>query len=240
MKVASFSILTILVGIINYSAAMEATEDELIHNLLAKVRSMEAQVMTSSNIRNTREVKDLPIAAADSKPSAVTYIRWGNSTCEYGATTMYSGYAAGGYYTHSGSPANLLCLPPDPQYYSPSSSGSQYIYGVEYDIGGVNNQADDRNMPCALCLAVGRSAMVMIPSHYECPVEWHKEYDGYIMRKYYNYEGSSMYNCVDKSLEQIPGSGGNQHGHEIRTVYTVCGNYFPCSSTEVTCVVCTM
>ena len=42
----------------------------------------------------------------------------------------------------------------------------------------------DHNMPCTLCLAVGRSTMVMIPSHYECPAEWYKEYDGYIMRKY--------------------------------------------------------
>ena len=110
-----------------------------------------------------------------------------------------------------------------------------YIYGVEYDIVGVNNKADDRNMPCALCLAVGRSTMVMIPTHYECSIGWHKEYDGYIMTKYYKYEGSSMYNCVNKSLEQIPRSSGNQYGHEIRTVYTVCSHYFPCSSTEGIC-----
>ena len=240
MKLASIFMLMLLVSIAKYNVAIDTAEDKLINSLLAKVRSMEAQVMSSSNIRNTREVKDLPIAAADSKSSAVTYIRWGNSTCEYGATTMYSGYAAGGYYNHKGSPANLLCLPPNPQYYSPSSSGSQYIYGVEYEISGVNSHAQDRNMPCALCLAVGRSATVMIPSHYECPVDWHKEYDGYIMRKYHGHEGSSMYNCVDKSLEQIPGSGGSQGGHEIYTVYAPCGYYIPCSGTEVTCVVCTM
>ena len=59
---------------------------------------------------------------------------------------------------------------------SPSSSGNTYIYGVEYEISGVNNHADDHNMPCALCLAVGRSTMVMIPSHYECPAGQYKEY----------------------------------------------------------------
>ena len=247
MKVAIIIVVGLLVSMAYHSAAiMGGTEDELIHSLLAKVRSMEAQVMSShltrsrDEIRGKREVKDLPKAAQEYKPKAVTYIRWGNSICEHGATTMYSGYAAGGYYTHKGSPANLLCLPPDPQYYSSSSSGSQYIYGVEYDIGGVNNQAHDRNMPCALCLMIGRSTMVMIPTHYECPVGWHKEYDGYIMTKYYKYEGSSMYNCVDKSLEQIPGSGSSNRGHEIRTVDTVCGHYFPCSSTEATCVVCTI
>ena len=233
-------IVVLLVSVANFGAAVETAEDELIHSLLAKVRNMEAEVMTDPEIRSKRQVKDPPVAAKYSGASAVSYIRWGNSTCGPEATTMYSGYAAGGYYTHKGSPANLLCLPPDPQYYSRSSSGSTYIYGVEYQISGVNNHADDRNMPCALCLAVGRSAMVMIPSHYECPAGWYKEYDGYIMRKYYNSEGSSMYNCIDKNLEQIPGSGGNQAGHEIYTVYAVCGHYFPCSSTEVTCVVCTM
>ena len=240
MKLACVGLLMLLVSLVKYTVAMEETEDELIHSLFARMRSIETQVMASSNLRSAREVKNPPKPSQDYKPKAVTYIRWGNSTCEYGSTTMYSGYAAGGYYTHKGSPANLLCLPPDPQYYSSSSSGSNYIYGVEYEISGVNNQADDRNMPCALCLAVGRSAMVMIPTRYECPVGWHKEYDGYIMRKYYNYEGSSMYNCVDKSLEQIPGSGGHQYGHVIRTVYTVCGYYFPCRSTEATCVVCTI
>ena len=240
MKLTTISIVVLLVSVANFGAAVETAEDELIHSLLAKVRNMEAEVMTDPEIRSKRQVKDPPVAAKYSGASAVSYIRWGNSTCGPEATTMYSGYAAGGYRTQKGSPANLLCLPPDPQYYDPSSSGSQYLYGVEYEISGVNDHAYDRNMPCALCLAVGRSAMVMIPSHYECPAGWYKEYDGYIMTKYYNYEGSSMYNCVDKNLEQIPGSGGSQEGHEIHTVYAECGYYFPCSSTEVTCVVCTI
>ena len=92
---------------------------------------------------------------------------------------MYSGFAGGGHHGHKGSPANMLCLPPDPQYYSSSSSGSQFIYGVEYEtmISGVNNHARDRNMPCALCKVTGRSTTVMIPSHYECPVGWRKELD---------------------------------------------------------------
>ena len=171
-------------------------------------------------------------------PNVVTYIKWGNSTCEYGADTIYSGYAGGGYYNHKGSPANMLCLPPDPQYYSRSSTGSQYIYGVEYEIGGVNSHANERNMPCALCKVTGRSTTVMIPSHYECPQGWRKEYSGYIMAGYHGNDGSSMYNCIDKSLEQIPGSGGDNHGHELYTVRAQCGYYIPCSSTELTCVVC--
>ena len=64
------------------------------------------------------------------------------------------------------------------------------------------------------------------------------EYNGYIMMKPYSTEGSSMYHCVDKGLEQISGSAGNEEAHQLYTTYAVCGYYFPCSSTELTCVVC--
>ena len=246
-------IVIILIGIF-FTKASETNDEDinspLVSYLLAKIQRLESKLSVNGNIRSTRQVEQKRSVVANEtavknkdstekcSPSTVTYIRWGNSTCEYGADTMYSGFAGGGHFTHKGSPANMLCLPPDPQYYSRTSSGSQYIYGVEYEIGGVNSHADQRNMPCALCKVTGRSTTVMIPSHYECPVGWRKEYNGYIMAGHYTQEGSSMYNCIDESLEQIPGSGGNQNPHRLFTVYAVCGHYFPCSSTELTCVVC--
>ena len=246
-------IVIILVGIF-FSEALETSDEDmnspLISYLLAKIQRLESKLSVNGNIRSSRQVEQKRSVVANEtavkddnsaekcSPNTVTYIRWGNSTCEYEADTMYSGFVGGGHHGHKGSPANLLCLPPDPQYYSRSSSGSQYIYGVEYEISGVNSHAHDRNMPCALCKVTGRSTTVMIPSHYECPVGWRKEYNGYIMAGGYNQEGSTMYNCIDKSLEQIPGSGSNQNPHLLYTVYAVCGHYFPCSSTELTCVVC--
>ena len=91
---------------------------------------------------------------------------------------MYSGYAAGGCYTaytYKGSPENLLCQIHNTTVL-PLVETLSYIYGVEYEISGENNHADDHNMPFALCLAVGRSTMVMIPLHYECPAGWKKDY----------------------------------------------------------------
>ena len=252
MKVISV-IVIILVGFFFTKAAEtndEDTNSPLVSDLLAKIQRLESKLSATTNSRNTRQVEQKRSVVANEtaiengdktgkcSPNTVTYIRWGNSTCEYGADTMYSGFAGGGRNSHKGSPANMLCLPPDPQYYSSSSSGSQYIYGVEYEISGVNSHANDRNIPCALCKVTGRSTTVMIPSHYECPVGWRKEYNGYIMAGHYNQEGSTMYNCIDKSLEQISGSGGNENPHSLYTVYAVCGHYFPCSSTEMTCVVC--
>jgi len=247
MKLTTVTII-VLLGI-SFTRAEDVTDEEtsspLVSYLLAKIQRLESKLAANNN-RNIRQVEQKRSATNESTsaakkcpPSVVTYIRWGNSTCEYGADTMYSGYAAGGYYSHKGSPANMLCLPPDPEYYSRSSSGSQYIYGVEYEISGVNSQADQRNMPCALCKVTGRSTMVMIPSHYECPQGWRKEYNGYIMAGHYNQDGSTMYDCIDKSLEQIPGSGSNSNGHLLYTIRAECGYFMPCSSTELTCVVCT-
>ena len=81
--------------------------------------------MVRPNIRNTRQTTEKPtkppVVAAENKqcncpPSVVTYIRWGNSTCPYGADTIYSGIAAGSLWQTTGAAVDPLCLPPDPQY----------------------------------------------------------------------------------------------------------------------------
>ena len=77
MKMTIVGAVLLLVSVADYSAAVETAEDEIIHSLLAKVRSMEAEVMTSSDIRSRRQVKDPPVAAKYSGASAVSYIRWG-------------------------------------------------------------------------------------------------------------------------------------------------------------------
>ncbi|XP_065902332.1 short-chain collagen C4-like [Dysidea avara] len=93
-------------------------------------------------------------------------------------------------------------------------------------------------MPCSLCEATGRSSKIMIPSHYVCPDGWHKEYNGYSMAGHYNQEGSSMYYCIDKNLEQIPSSGDAENVQLFYTVRTT-GSYVPGDGYALPCVVCT-
>ena len=139
-------------------------------------------MMVRPNVRNTRQTKDKPTKApviADNKqcncpPSVVTCIRWGNSTCPYGADTIYSGLVAGSYYSHEGDAGDPLFLPPDPQYYSLYHDGYQdfgLLYGVEYQQRSSSpiNHADNRNVPCALCQVYGRNNKIIIPTYYECP-----------------------------------------------------------------------
>ena len=121
-------ILSIFI-VIFLTDAMEVTDEDinspLVSYMLAKLQRLESKIMVRPNIRNTRQTTDKPtkqpVVATDNKQcncqsNVVTYIRWGNSTCPYGADTIYSGVVAGSHYTHEGAAVDPLCLPPNPQY----------------------------------------------------------------------------------------------------------------------------
>ena len=249
MKIKIIYILLLFLFIL-LTDAVEVTDDvnsPLVSYLLAKVQRLEAKMMAKPNVRNTREVEkrsvDINTSADDKKTKdcpqpVVTYIRWGNTTCPYGANTIYKGVAAGGRYDHEVSPSNLMCLPSNPMRYSNGQGGSTTAYAVEYRVSGAINHADGRNMPCALCEATGRGDKIMIPSHYVCPGGWHKEYNGYIMAGHHGHKGGSMYYCIDENLEQVPGSGGSE---TVQLFYTVraSGSYVPHDGYALSCVVCT-
>ena len=177
-------------SVIFLTDAMEVADDDinspLISYLLAKVQRLEARMMTKPNLKNTREVEkrsvDTNTSADDKKTKycpqqVVTYIRWGNKTCPYGANTIYQGVAVGGYF-NSHSPSNMMCLPPTWMTYSNDAGAQQPVYAVEYHVSGAIDHAYLHNMPCALCEATGRGDKIMIPSHYVYPDSWHKEYNG--------------------------------------------------------------
>ena len=129
---------------------MEVTDEDinspLVFYLLAKVQRLEAKMMAKPNVRNAREVEkrfvDTNTSADDKKTKdcpqqVVTYIRWGNTTCPYGANTIYKGVAVGGHYNDQVSPYNLMCLPPNPMRYSNGQAGDGVAYAVEYRVGQV-------------------------------------------------------------------------------------------------------
>jgi len=241
--------ILILACLIFLTDALDVTTEDidspLVSYLLAKVQKLEAKMMNKEiNVRTTRDVEERSVnTSEDNKktkgcPQVVSYIRWGNTTCPYGANTLYKGTAVGGHYNHKGAPSNLMCLPPNPMRYSNNQQGDTIAYAVEYRSGGPINHALHRNMPCSLCEATGRSTNIMIPSHYVCPDDWHKEYNGYIMAGHHNHEGSSMYYCIDKNLEQIPSSGDSE---SVQLFYTVraFGPHVPNDGYALSCVVCT-
>ena len=136
------------------------------------------------------------------------------------------------------SPSNIMCLPPNPMRYSSNQLGDGVAYTVEYRVSGPIDHAQHRNMPCSLCEATGRDDIIMIPSHYVCPDGWNNEYNGYIMAGYHTHKGGSMYYCIDKDLEQVPGSGGADNVQSFYTV-RVSGPYVPTDGYALSCVECT-
>jgi len=144
-------------------------------------------------------------------------------------------------YEHVGAAVDPLCLPHDPQYllYQSGYQGYAYLYGAEYQATGPFDQSLDRNVPCSVCEVNGHTSQLMIPSHYECPPDWTREYYGYLMAGHHGNAAATQYTCMDRSLAQISGSGGNTNGYLFYTVEAHCNHFIPCSDKEVTCVVCT-
>ena len=177
----------------------------------------------------------------------VTYVRWGKSTCPSGRQALYSGRAAGAFYSDSGGGGNNLCLPDSPQYtlsYSPGSQRFNEIHGAEYE-GPVRTSSQNYNIPCALCSVSTRGNVVMIPARTSCPSGWTEEYEGYLMSEatFWAGRGRTSYVCVDEDQATVPGSGTNRDGAVFYHVEANCTHGIPCppynNYQELTCVVCT-
>ena len=210
-------------------------------------QQMESQVMAKSITKKLRRATTkAPVAdnkQCNCSPGAVSYFRWGNSTCSIGADLIYSGVVGGSHSGHSGAAVDPLCLHPDPQYllYQDGYQGHVYVYGAEYQINSKSplNNANDCNVPCALCSVYGRTTVITIPSRIECPPGWRREYYGYLMAGYRSQNAATQFTCMDKHLQQIPGSGDDSEGYLFYTAETQCNQHIPCSDKELTCVVCT-
>ena len=181
--------------------------------------------------------------------SGVTYTRWGRTTCpsDQGTEVLYSGRAAGSPLQNSGGGANYICLPEDPDYL-PFQSGVQgysHVTGVQYAFYSVPglSYTDTCHAPCAVCYTPSRSAEVMIPANTQCPGNWTVEYVGYLMSEWKGRSSRTMFVCVDKDPEIIPGlCGVNPPNIPFHLVEAHC-NLLPCppydAEKELACVVCT-
>ena len=185
---------------------------------------------------------------------AQTYVRWGRTTCPVNQSTelVYSGRAGGSWYSQTGGGTNYLCMPDDPDYlqYAAGAQGASLVYGVEYyPYSGqpfhVQPNVQYHNVPCAVCMAVSRCSLLMIPAKTQCPTSWTREYVGYLMSGRQDHALPNTYECVDKDAESVPGLNGIGWGSGSGIIYHVeasC-NGMACppydEEKELTCVVCT-
>ena len=187
-----------------------------------------------------------PAGPPGPRSGGVTYVRWGKSSCPNvtGTELIYAGRTAGTFHNKPGGGSNYLCLPDEPQYtlrYRPGSQRYSEIYGTEYQYPVTGSH--DHNVPCAVCFASTREAVLMIPARTSCPTGWTMEYYGYLMS---TYQGSNHYRtsfeCVDKDPDSVHGSGANIHGAVFYHVEANC-NGIACppynNYKELNCAVCT-
>ena len=179
------------------------------------------------------------------RSGGVVYTRWGSSSCPNvpGTTLVYAGRTGGTHFTHTGGGANHLCVPPDPRATLRFTAGVRdhsYLWGSEYQFPLAGGH--DTNVPCAVCLAASRETVLMIPAKTDCPTAWTREYYGYVMTEHRTHH-RSMFECVDRSQEAIPGSHANVNGALFYHVEVHCDG-LPCPpynpQRELNCVVCTI
>ena len=185
------------------------------------------------------------------RSAGVTYIRWGKSSCSNitGTQLVYAGRAGGSEHRNPGGGAERLCLPLDPDYINaPQSLATSYrstLHGAEYHTysQGPLQSVHDHNVPCAVCYASTRAAMIMVPAKTVCPSSWTREYYGYLMtdNEHPNHHRSA-FDCVDLNPEVVPGERANAEGVLFSYVTATC-NGLQCppyvANKVVSCVVCT-
>ena len=178
---------------------------------------------------------------SDSSSGGSVYVRWGHDKCPSTAEIVYIGRAGGSWYLDKGGGSNPQCLPADP-HYLPSMNGSlrAYMYGAEYETIVDIKNVDDQDVPCAVC-HVPRTAVHMVPAKYTCPNGWIREYYGYLMASYVEFE-RTQFTCVDSDFKTVRGSAQNWDGYLFYPVEGKCGS-LPCppydSFSELSCAVCT-
>ena len=114
----------------------------------------------------------------------------------------------------------------------------EYYFESHPSLSAFNNH----NVPCAVCYVATRCVALMIPAKTQCPTNWTLEYDGYLAAERYNH-GRTMYECVDKTPESVPGlNGGSDPRAFLQPVEPYC-NGLSCppydAGKELTCAVCT-
>ncbi len=176
----------------------------------------------------------------------VVYTRWGRTTCPDtpGTELLYAGRAGGTHYNAQGGAANHLCLPENPDYlqYRAGVQGYSPVRGAEYQTGGGPlGSVIDHDAPCAVCATSARVMALMIPAKTQCPPSWTLEYTGYLMTARNIYH-RSMFECIDKDPESVPGGAVNTnpalfYHTEATCTELPCPPYDP--EKELTCVVCT-
>ncbi|XP_071172294.1 uncharacterized protein [Mytilus edulis] len=220
-------------------------DGDVVNQLEKKIQDLSARLdaITTTTSQQIQTLTTSVQLLQSSQNFGSSYVRWGRKQCSHNNTEIvYRGYAAGAWYAHSGSAANPVCLPEDPNIATlQRTNDSNYanIYGAEYE--GYFKDEHNKNVPCSVCRAKQTTASIMIPGRNTCYPGWKMEYHGFLAGGRPDHAAASMYVCMDNSPEYLPGGTSNQDGYLFYTTLAKCGSlYCPPykQDTPITCVVC--
>ena len=159
------------------------------------------------------------------------YVEFARTQCSQG-TTVYSGWAAGGYSGQTGSGVDLLCMHPHPEVEQQLKTGTNdlaRLYDATFKNGGdtaigtpwsstYNNQA----LPCAVCSVPEYDEVLVVPGRTDC--HGHADltvlYQGWLMASRYNDVHHSRFECLNGDPEALqPATTGT--GHDFYPVRVV-------------------
>ena len=222
------------IGNMNETLQGIKTENKVLTDKIAKLDNIIADNVAHTNVGNV-------------------YTRWGRTSClGNGDAVVYSGYAAGGYYTHGGRSPELLCLPEDPEWGTFDESLNNhggFLYGAEYELKEpgrgdkiFGENIDDQDVLCAVCEVKQRTRQLMISGRTTCYDGWTREYWGYLMTGHYSHSAQAKYYCIDANPEVLPEGTADQNGFLLYLV-EVRGDSLEktpyIQGRELPCVVCT-
>ena len=179
--------------------------------------------------------------------TGAVYTRWGTNKCPDTADLIYPGTVTSSRYSEGGT-NSWLCLITRPKFYNVKDNHQPErtrLYGTEFGNKAYSpdenfNTKDD--VPCAVCDAIQKRNILVVPGTHECPMFWQTEYTGYLMAGYYSgaYRRKETI-CVDKDPHYVTGTSSTINGALLYFVESTCTG-IKCApyslGAELTCAVC--
>ncbi|XP_062591839.1 short-chain collagen C4-like [Saccostrea cucullata] len=223
-----------------------------LQELTSKFNAQETKLQTQEatiKLQQTKllaqegKISELTVKQSATQKEGATYVRWGKHGCPDNDTELvYSGFAGGSYFGHTGGAAEYVCLSPSPVLVTLHDSvHNATMYGAEYDSNAFGPDNGD-DMPCAVCRSKSTSSVLMIPGTNVCVPGWRTQYKGYLAAGSFDQAAASQYICLDEIPETIVNGHVNNNGKLVHPVLAVCGS-LECppykNNKYLTCVVCT-
>ncbi|CAG2237639.1 unnamed protein product [Mytilus edulis] len=133
-----------------------------LYNQSLKMKSMLTQ---TTDISNNHSESLIQVRTDLTRARGTTYVRWSRKQCPGNHTELvYSGYAGGGHYDERGSPAEPVCLLPDPDFARTSSGqhGHMWTWNSLAILTCFPLRSQFQDIPCAVRVKQA-SNVIMIP-----------------------------------------------------------------------------